>query len=247
MDKTDDLNSDCRADSPPLKCPSSNRLTVEQSSNATSPGSPKIPYEKTRYRGASMNPLLKNGDLLYITPCAADELQPGDVVVFEAPEQRLTIAHRIVSIDSCGVITKGDNNPVKDCQTVDSSLIRGKVEYLRRGRKLLPVRGGYWGRIAAQLCTARKFLVRAVVGLLRPIYRIPALSGILAPVIPGRIRSRIVCFRSSGKIQLHLLMGKRVVGVLPPGEAHWTIKPPFRLFIDESCLPRDCRDWRLEV
>jgi hypothetical protein len=100
----------------------------------------------------------------------------------------------------------------------------------------LPVRGGFAGRMIARLFAIRK-LGRRAVWSFKPIYRMRCLSGIFAPLAPRRMRPRVICFTRLEGPQLRLLIGGRVVGELNQGEAHWSIKPPFRLFIDEASLP----------
>ncbi len=188
------------------------------------------------YRGPSMKPLLKDGDLLYLRSCVEKEMRVGDIVVFDAWVTGDAIAHRITSIDSFGMKTKGDNNDEEDFRRIKPSAIRGKVEYVARGQRLFPVRGGCIGLVIARLLAVRKSLMRAAVSAFRPIYRMRSLSGIFAPLIPQRIRPRIVRFTRPQDVQMRLMMGKRVIGVLPSGEARWIIKPPFRLLVNESSL-----------
>ncbi len=193
-------------------------------------------YITILYRGPSMNPLLRDGDLIYLRSCVEKEMRVGDIVVFDDLETGDAIAHRITSIDSCGIKTKGDNNDEEDFPRIKPHAIRGKVEYAARGQRLFPVSGGCIGLLIARLLTIRKFLLSAAVSTFRPIYRMGSLSGIFASLIPQRIRPRIVRFTRAQGVQMRLMMGKRVIGVLPAGKSDWIIKPPFRLFVNESSL-----------
>jgi hypothetical protein len=195
-------------------------------------------HGKILYRGPSMNPTLRDGDLLDVRAYAEEEIKCGDVVVFLLPQGGPMIAHRVVAVDSRGLRTRGDNNPHEDFNIVNPSEILGKVECARRGSKEFQVRGGNCGRLIGRVLRIRKRLINAAVFTLRPMYRMPAFSGIFAPLIPQRIRPRVIRFARADKAQLQLLMGKRLIGVLPPGANRWIIKPPFRLFVNEASLPR---------
>ncbi|RLM88244.1 signal peptidase I [Haloarcula sp. Atlit-7R] len=65
----------------------------------------------------SMSPTLNTGDAFVAVPApVAGEIEPGDVIVFEAVELQgggLT-THRVVAETEAGYITKGDNNPFRD-------------------------------------------------------------------------------------------------------------------------------------
>lgn len=79
--------------------------------------------------GDSMNPTIKEGALIVGHSSPYDELQVGDIIVFkrrllvastngtaEATAKYLdnTITHRIVSIETDGIHTRGDNNERQD-------------------------------------------------------------------------------------------------------------------------------------
>jgi hypothetical protein len=48
---------------------------------------------------------------------------------------------------------------------------------------------------------------------------------------------RILTFDRPGGRELHLFMGRRLIGRRPAGKASWLIKPPYRLFVEEFDLP----------
>lgn len=68
-------------------------------------------------KGNSMYPLLREGDIVFITRASPDDISVGDVIVFSTPGGRLVV-HRVVEIVDVGgrrfFITQGDNNPIKD-------------------------------------------------------------------------------------------------------------------------------------
>jgi len=55
------------------------------------------------------------GDALVVVGTEADELKPGDVIVYDIKGQSTPIVHRIIEIDEDGnIVTKGDHNPSHD-------------------------------------------------------------------------------------------------------------------------------------
>jgi hypothetical protein len=74
--------------------------------------------------------------------------------------------------------------------------------------------------------------------ILHPAYHMLARSGILRNFLPIERKTRVLSFnRPEGKeLQLHLR--DRVIGRRRPGQGQWQIARPFRLFIDETSLPK---------
>lgn len=70
----------------------------------------------------SMEPELSIDDLLIVTP--SDSYEVGDVVVYQT--QRTAVVHRIVSINSEEIITRGDANNTDD-DPITKENIKGKV------------------------------------------------------------------------------------------------------------------------
>jgi signal peptidase I len=93
------------------------------------------------YRGNSMLPTFRPGELIYSRPI--DEgCRPGDVVVFKRFSDKTHTVHRIVSISGSRFITRGDNNSRIDPNPVKSSELIGRVEMVEVANQLKPVRGG---------------------------------------------------------------------------------------------------------
>ncbi|MEM1639222.1 MAG: signal peptidase I [Desulfurococcaceae archaeon] len=68
-------------------------------------------------KGKSMLPLLREGDIVFITRVKPSEINIGDVVVYKTPMGTLII-HRVIGIvvenNKYYYVTKGDNNPAPD-------------------------------------------------------------------------------------------------------------------------------------
>ncbi len=102
------------------------------------------------YNGPSMCPTFRTGQLLYVRPVARDIAQ-GDVIVFANPDGDGFVAHRVVTTGKCELVTRGDNNPVRDNWRIAPDQIIGKVELLEQEGRFKSVWGGRRG-LAAALC-----------------------------------------------------------------------------------------------
>ena len=72
----------------------------------------------------SMEPTLKVGGVLYYEKINIDELDEGDILVYQANDH--IISHRIVDIIEDDFITKGDKNNSVDNYLVSSNQVLGK-------------------------------------------------------------------------------------------------------------------------
>jgi signal peptidase I len=194
-------------------------------------------FELTLYTGPSMNPTLWSLDRLKVISYGHRRIRCGDVVVFCPPGSDHKVAHRVVSIDHREIKTRGDNSINVDEWVLNFDNIIGYVTYAQRGKKRVCIYGGLIGRMLAFVL--RLFLVFKIRLYFRsrPAYLRLARSGFFRRCFPDRLKTRVVSFKRPSGIELQLLMGKRVIGSRPPGESCWKIRPPFRLFIDETSLP----------
>ncbi len=69
---------------------------------------------------------LSRGDLLVVS---RGDYKIGDVVLYNRPEVRYTIVHRIAAEKNGGFVIKGDNNAAEDPGTVKKEQIIGKVVF----------------------------------------------------------------------------------------------------------------------
>lgn len=72
----------------------------------------------------SMEPTLKVGGILYYEKIDINELDEGDILVYQTKEH--IISHRIVDINENGFITKGDINNSMDNYLVSDEQVLGK-------------------------------------------------------------------------------------------------------------------------
>jgi len=84
-------------------------------------------------QGRSMQPLINEGDLLLFQGVPAEEIQVGDIILFEVPPEMRDllpprITHRVTEVirDNRGIHfrTKGDNAP-PDTYEVPSTMVQG--------------------------------------------------------------------------------------------------------------------------
>lgn len=57
----------------------------------------------------SMVPTFYRGDMILVF--GEKNVKVGDVVVFDSPDKKYPIIHRVYEIKDGGIVTKGDNNP----------------------------------------------------------------------------------------------------------------------------------------
>ena len=75
----------------------------------------------------SMEPNLPTWSLCFIdTRISYDEIQTGDIVVYNRRSDDVRIIHRVIEIEPEGMITKGDANSVSDGLSVGRDNLYGK-------------------------------------------------------------------------------------------------------------------------
>ncbi len=189
------------------------------------------------YNGPSMNPTLKAGDQLRVVPYDNKRIHVGDVVIFQAPEGKRLVTHRVVSVGSQGVRTRGDNNNNTDSWVLRPEEITGRVVSARRGSKSISICGGRSGLIYASTLWTIKRINLTTSRILHPAYHRLATSGIFRRALPHGTEPRVFCFTRPDGVEMQLLMGRWIIGRRRPGREQWQMRRPFRLFVDETSLP----------
>jgi signal peptidase I len=189
------------------------------------------------YVGPSMNPTLREPEIMEIVPCGGLSLRAGDVVLFLRPGSDRTVVHRVTRATTEGISTRGDNNALEDHVLLRREDIQGRVVAAWRGRKRREIAGGFRGRWNSRWLRLRRLMDRGVSPLLHPVYRSLSLRGRVARCLPAPFRPRVVVFRDQGKDRFRLLLGERVIGRYEERERLWRIQRPFRLLVDERTLP----------
>lgn len=188
-------------------------------------------------RGESMRPLFRPGDRIRFISCRAEEVRPGDVIIFVVSGQTERVVHRVISTGPDGLQTRGDANPHADGWIVrQADLVGRAVEVERRG-KLMPVAGGLAGRLLAACIRTARWADHLASYILNPCYRGLARCGICRALLPTSLRPKVITFERDGAREMQLVLGRRIIGRRPAGTGTWSIRRPFRLFVDEQSLP----------
>ncbi|HQL89862.1 MAG TPA: hypothetical protein PLQ15_04620 [Syntrophales bacterium] len=188
-------------------------------------------------RGESMRPLLRPGDRIRFAPCRAGEVRPGDVILFVPPGRDERVVHRVVSAGPDGIRTRGDANPRADSWDIRQSNLVGRAVAIERGGRLIPVAGGLAGCLLAACIRAARRADHLASYLLNPCYRGLARLGLLRALVPRAFRPQVITFERGGTREMHLILGGRIIGRRPAGARAWSIRRPFRIFVDERALP----------
>ena len=191
------------------------------------------------YIGPSMNPTLKPGDRLHIISYGEQRIRRGDVIVFIPPGGDSKIVHRVSSVNSAGIRTRGDNCYHEDDWVLRQDNILGRVVAAQRGNRRRRIFGGLLGRLFALTVRVIHAMDSRVSYLLHPVYDQLARADIFTRLVPAQIRSRVISFNRDAGTELQLVMGQRVIGRWLPGRSRWNICRPFRLFVDEAALPEN--------
>ena len=190
------------------------------------------------YSGPSMNPTLREPEIMEIMPYDSMPLRVGDVVFFLPPETDHLVVHRIICVTPAGISTLGDNNTQEDTLLLQPKSIKGQVVAAWRGQKRRKIAGGYQGWLTGRWLQWRRTLDHGLSLLLHPLYQVLSRWGLIAWVLPASFRPRVVVFHARGQDQLQLLLGHRIIGRYDDQRQLWQIQRPFRLFVDERALPR---------
>jgi hypothetical protein len=195
--------------------------------------------KRMNFIGNSMNPTLKSGDRLKIIPYDRKRIRRGDVVVFIPPGGATKIIHRVISIDSCRIRTRGDSSSHLDPWVLKPDHIHGRVVWAKRENRQRRVFGGTIGQLFGVTFRAIHSIDVKVSSRLRPVYNRLALTGIFRRWLPARIKPRAISLNHPAGTELQLIMGRCVIGRWLPGKTGWYIRRPFRLFVDEETLPEN--------
>jgi len=188
-------------------------------------------------KGDSMRPLFRPGDRIVFVPCRAEELRRGDVIIFAPPRRRERVVHRVVSTGPGGIRTQGDANPYRDPEEVRQEVLVGRAVSVERKGRLIPVRGGLAGHLSVACIRTLRRCDHLASYVLCPCYRALARCGLFRVLLPPAFRPRVVTFERDGSREMQLVVGRRIIGRRSAGSGTWTIRRPFRIFVDEQALP----------
>lgn len=188
--------------------------------------------------GPSMNPTLKAQDLLEIKTFHNQRPQVGDIIFFQPPGHDIYVVHRIISITANGYLSRGDNSNNADPWFLEKNNIYGRVIAAHQGNRRRKIAGGIIGRLTGFSCQTQQKLMSLAIKLFGSIYRSLLTDGILRWLIPVRLTPQVATFKSATIASHRLLLGSRIIGSYDESLLRWQIRRPYRLFIDESSLPK---------
>ena len=88
-------------------------------------------------RGASMHPVIRDGDIVTVRPLAGGGTRTGDVVAFVHPVTGGVRIHRVVGAGETGYLLKGDNALCEDGAVARDALLGRVARIEREGRTVL--------------------------------------------------------------------------------------------------------------
>jgi signal peptidase I len=188
-------------------------------------------------KGTSMHPLFKAGDILEFRPCDVLSIRKGDVIVLTPPGEGNPIVHRVIERMADRVRTRGDGNPLPDPWVLSSGHILGRVVSCKRAGRSVPVIGGSGGHVLACAIQLLRKADHHSSAVLHPVYRYFSRKGVARRLVPPSLAPRIITLQRQEGREMLLLMGRAVIGRRPAGQRGWTIRRPFRIFVDEEGLP----------
>jgi signal peptidase I len=74
-------------------------------------------------RGFSMYPLIRDLDVVTVSPLPARDLRAGDVIAFRQPASGALVLHRMLRAEPDGFLVRGDNLPAPDGLVPPASVI----------------------------------------------------------------------------------------------------------------------------
>jgi SynChlorMet cassette protein ScmC len=190
------------------------------------------------YAGSSMNPTLREPEIIEVMPYDNHPSRVGDVIFFLPAEAAWPIVHRIVRVTRTGISTLGDNNTQEDTFLLQPRDIKGQVVAAWRGNKRRKIAGGIKGRLTGRWLHWRRIARYELSALLHPLYQTLSHWGLIARVLPVPFRPRVVVFHTRGLDQFQLFLGHRIIGQFDDQKQQWQIQRPYQLLVDGRKLPR---------
>ena len=137
------------------------------------------------------------------------------------------------------VLSPPDNGDMLTIQMSNLSLAIARYAQIRGGLRKRKISGGRSGMFVMRMNRVRRALFSTGARMLKGLYQRMADKGMLRGLLPKKLQPRVVAFHTSRYQDLYKLMvNGREIGRYNDRNEEWQIRPPFRLFVDESRLPR---------
>ncbi len=189
------------------------------------------------YLGKSMNPTLRDLDVVEFVSIPLSQMHKGDVIVIkrqEHPEER--IIHRIISISPEGIRTQGDNNDRIDPWILLPSEIEGIVISAWRGKRKIKMYSGLPGYCRYIAHRIRLKTTSTGISLIRAPYCFIS-SNKISRMTCRFVTLRLVDFSGSDRSEVQVYVGPIYAGRLVKGKNKWEIRPPFHILINPDDFP----------
>lgn len=85
-------------------------------------------------RGASMHPVIRDGDVVTVRPLGGARPGTGDIVAFVHPLTKGVLVHRVVRAEERGYVLKGDNALAEDGPVAADGILGRVARVERDGR-----------------------------------------------------------------------------------------------------------------
>ncbi len=196
------------------------------------------------YSGTSMYPALRESDILRIYSDPEYTPSKGDIVLFDHPENKKTIVHRVIKIEGDRIYTKGDSSREQDPWVLNFSEVKGAVDQIWRNKKIIQIlKRGHQHQGLSGVTQILSDLSWRLYNYSRALYRTNLLMGLFYTFLPNKIKPRPFIFTSGRVFRLYLLINKTRVARYDSTAKKWIIKPPFRFFISRECMDNASRNF----
>jgi signal peptidase I len=85
-------------------------------------------------KGFSMFPVIKDGDIITVSPFPGVSIRSGNIIAFIHPQTEKLVVHRLIETKENGFLTKGDNSLETDGD-IPGTYILGKVTRIEKKGK----------------------------------------------------------------------------------------------------------------
>jgi len=94
-----------------------------------------VPF-RFQSKGLSMQPFIREGDVVTVSPLRGAGLRVGDVVAYAALEAERVVVHRVIGRNGRDLLIKGDGNAGADGLIAETQILGRVTRVERDGRKV---------------------------------------------------------------------------------------------------------------
>lgn len=178
------------------------------------------------FKGKSMRGVFLPGDRLRIETTSMQNLEAGDIIVFNRGEQ--DIVHRIIQHRGDRLVTWGDANPLADAQAVLPGQLRGRVIGFNRKGKEKRVQNGPRG---LKKWRRNQRFWQIIFALSRFVDRFvpPASLAWLYRIEPGLLKLE-------NSKEYKIVFKGRKIGTYNPSNGSYTLRKPWSCFVSQRFI-----------